>query len=233
MHTRFNVLSLSSNCTGEITLNVLMSLIAYAGAVGLVALLEGYFEILDELVVKWQLDRVSRRKLFLAVYNALEDQNCVLRSQRYLIKYLATLEAEDLSDHRAKELSAKAVAIAVRKPIVYFQERHNLIGLVAVNSLKGDSADGKLYELLEIFTSGKLKDYVEFAKKNQDVLKQHSIEHKECVHYMRLLSMCSLATEQQEIPYEKIAEDLDVPLDNVEDWVVVRIPVFCMTPCNY
>jgi translation initiation factor 3 subunit M len=37
---------------------------------------------------------------------------------------------------------------------------------------------------------------------------------------MRLLSLCSLATEHEEIPYEAIATTLKIDKTNVESWVI-------------
>lgn len=40
---------------------------------------------------------------------------------------------------------------------------------------------------------------------------------------MRLLTLCSLATEHEEIPYAAVAGGLEVPLSEVEPWVVAAI----------
>ena len=98
-----------------------------------------------------------------------------------------------------------------------------MVGLAAVDALKDDSRYRKLFELLDIFTRGKLKDYLAFALANEALLTAHNLQHDVCVRNMRLLSMCSLATEHEEIPYAAIASDLDVPLAEVEAWVVRTI----------
>ena len=208
-------------------ITVLLNIIKYAGAVGQIALLEGYFDLLDDLALKWRLDISDARALYLEVSKALVAQNIEAKAQYFLIKHLETFggvgsEAASFGPH-TRSLAAKSVAGAVRNPIVCFQERHNVMSLAAIAALKGDAEYGKLFELLVIFTQGKLRDYLEYAKRCQAVLSAYELDHDSCVDNMRLLSMCSLATEHEEIPYAAIAEDLGVPLEEVEAWVVRTI----------
>lgn len=78
-----------------------------------------------------------------------------------------------------------------------------------------------LYSLLTIFTEGKLEDYQAFCSKNGDaVLTEHGLSSEECTRNMRLLSLCSLASEKQEIPYSEIVSALAVGEHEVEEWVI-------------
>jgi translation initiation factor 3 subunit M len=123
-----------------------------------------------------------------------------------------------------RALAAKGAAGAVRNPIVSFMERHNLVGLQAVAALKGDKEHGALYDLLLLLATGKLRDYLAWHKDHGSVLAKYpGLEHSNLVTSMRLLSLCSLATEHSEIPYAAIASDLDVPKEEVEAWVVRTI----------
>ena len=49
---------------------------------------------------------------------------------------------------------------------------------------------------------GKLREYLAFHEGNPGVLESYGLDHEQCIAHMRLLSMCSLATEHEEIPYE-------------------------------
>jgi translation initiation factor 3 subunit M len=145
----------------------------------------------------------------------------VMGVQRYLSTYDASLALDD----EEKKLAAKCMVGAVRSPIVCFMERHNILVLRGVASLKGDKEHGQLFDLLSIFSTGKLVDYMAFYNKNNGaaLLSKYALQHEEIVMNMRLLTMCSLATEHTEIPYESIATELDVPLESVEHWVVNTI----------
>ena len=65
--------------------------------------------------------------------------------------------------------------------------------------------------------------FKDFFGKNESVFKKLSLEKEACVLKMRLLSLCSLASRQQSIPYSDIASCLEVPEDDVEMWAIKAI----------
>lgn len=87
---RYNVLSSSTEVSGNVFIAVLLSIIKYAGLIGQISLLEGYFDLLNDLTMKWDLGTSDARLLYLEVSKALESQGLEVKSQRFLIKYLAT-----------------------------------------------------------------------------------------------------------------------------------------------
>mmetsp|Transcript_37769 Transcript_37769/g.48904 ORF Transcript_37769/g.48904 Transcript_37769/m.48904 type:complete len:288 (+) Transcript_37769:35-898(+) len=218
----YNVLS---SIGASVFIVVLLSIIKYAGAIGQMDLLHGYFNSLDALVVKWKLSATESRDLFLQVSLALEAQGSEEKAQLFLIKALSSSDDSTKADDEEKKLAAKCMVGAVRRPIVCFMDRHDILNLRGVAALKNDPTHGQLYNLLSIFSSNKLKEYNQFI--NQDngkqLLKKHDLDHHLIVDNMRLLTMCSLATEHTEIPYEIIATELDIPIDEVEAWVVKTI----------
>ena len=49
------------------------------------------------------------------------------------------------------------------------------------------------------------------------------VSHVDCVEKMRLLSICSLASQQPEVPYALLATTLQIEVCEVEYWVVKAI----------
>merc|ERR1711953_659993 len=80
-----------------------------------------------------------------------------------------------------------------------------------------------LLGLLQIFSSGKLEDYLSFVDKNKTVLNDFHLSNEDCVRHMRILSLCSLAAEHEEIPYHAIATTLQVDSSEVESWVIACV----------
>jgi len=82
-----------------------------------------------------------------------------------------------------------------------------------------------LYELLEIFQTGKLEDFYQYLSTTTSpmTLQTWGIDEKTCIHHLRLLSLCSLAAEHEEIPYQAIASTLQVSMDQVEPWVISAV----------
>ena len=81
--------------------------------------------------------------------------------------------------------------------------------------------------LLTIFQEAKLEDYNAFLKSNggpAKVLSPWGLEEAACIRYMRILSVVSLASEHEEIPYTSIATSLQLPSEaEVESWVIAAV----------
>uniref|UniRef100_A0A7S4S2I4 PCI domain-containing protein n=1 Tax=Ditylum brightwellii TaxID=49249 RepID=A0A7S4S2I4_9STRA len=84
-------------------------------------------------------------------------------------------------------------------------------------------ATKQLHALLQIFQEGKLQDYDAFVTNNSPTLTEYGLSNDDCVRYMRLLSLCSLAAEHEEIPYGAIASTLHVKDEEVESWVIAAV----------
>jgi len=208
---------------GQVRVVVLLSIIQYASRTGQLEMLHGYFDLLDSLVLKWQLGLADQRTLFQEVAGCFESQGMEEKAQEFLLKFLSTFDVAGESFPASEMATAAKGAIgAIKAPIVGFLDRHNLLGMNAIVALKDDKKYGPIYELLRILTVGKLADYQTFAKGGLPKVLA-DVDADKCVHNMRLLSMCSLATEHDEIPYQTVAETLDVPVEEVEMWVVNTI----------
>lgn len=80
---------------------------------------------------------------------------------------------------------------------------------------------------MTIFQEGKLEDYNAFVKENggeSAVLVPYGLSSDDCIRFIRILSLCSLAAEHEEIPYSTIAQTLQLPSeDDVESWVIAAV----------
>ena len=68
-------------------------------------------------------------------------------------------------------------------------------------------------------------DYHSFIKNNggDAVLAQWGLSSEDCVRHMRILSLCSLAAEHEEIPYQVAADTLQTTSADVEKWVIAAV----------
>lgn len=82
-----------------------------------------------------------------------------------------------------------------------------------------------LYALLKVFQEGKLEDYQSFIKSNggESILSQWGLSSDECISHIRILSLCSLAAEHEEIPYQIVADTLQTDAAEVEKWVIAAV----------
>ena len=128
-------------------------------------------------------------------------------------------------DEDALVAATKVATCAIRDPISLFSEQRNMLKLPVILALKKTEGGSELYSLLTIFTEGTFEDYQNFlanASKNAFFAKRSDLSEEQCTRNMRLLSLCTLASESKspEISYVQIAEALNVISTEVEDWVI-------------
>ena len=62
------------------------------------------------------------------------------------------------------------------------------------------------------------------SKGGDSVLAQWGLSADDCSRHMRILSLCSLAAEHEEIPYSTVAETLQLTdAGDVEKWVIAAV----------
>mmetsp|Transcript_506 Transcript_506/g.796 ORF Transcript_506/g.796 Transcript_506/m.796 type:complete len:452 (-) Transcript_506:135-1490(-) len=149
-----------------------------------------------------------------------EGSSANASKQRFLLKMLSTYANVEDVDEEALVAAKKAAIGAINDPISLFNEQRCIMSLPPVIALENDPGTKPLFELLSIFQQGKLEDFQSFQTENADTLTNHSISPTNATRYMRLLSLCSLATEHEEIPYDAIASTLQVDSTDVESWVI-------------
>lgn len=78
------------------------------------------------------------------------------------------------------------------------------------------------YELLSIFSQKELEDYNDFREEHKGWIEQNEFDHSNLERKMRLLTLASLAASisSREIEYDKIAKALQIPIKDVEMWVI-------------
>jgi translation initiation factor 3 subunit M len=127
-------------------------------------------------------------------------------------------------DAECLKISEQVAIGAIRDPVSLFEQQRNILSLPAIQALEQTS--GPLFALLKVVQEGKLEDYNAFVTSNGgvDVLKRwEDVSSENCVRYMRILSLCSLAAEHEEIPYQVVADTLQTTLDDVESWVIAAV----------
>ena len=126
-------------------------------------------------------------------------------------------------DAEAKAPAISVAVGAVRDPLTLISEQRNMMSMPAIVALSNDPNTQPLHRLLEIFAEGKLEDYKNFEASNSAVFSQYNLSKEDCIRNIRLLSLCSLAAEHEEVPYSVIASTLQVADEAVEKWVIEAV----------
>eukprot|EP00934_Nitzschia_sp_Nitz4_P003215 Nitzschia sp. Nitz4//scaffold13_size275219//52123//53444//NITZ4_000848-RA/size275219-augustus-gene-0.252-mRNA-1//-1//CDS//3329535936//3205//frame0 len=167
----------------------------------------------------WKIQPALRRPLYLAAAQGVPSKAA---KQQFTVLAVETYTSSDVDAEGLKAAEAAAVG-AIRDPVSLFTQQRSILSLPAIQALSAKSST--LLKLLEVFQEGKLEDYQSFIQANggDDVLKQWDLTAEECVRYMRILSLCSLASEHEEIPYQVVADTLQTPVQDVEKWVIAAV----------
>ena len=124
-------------------------------------------------------------------------------------------------DEEGRSAATQAAIGAISNPVTLFNEQRCIMSLPPVIALSSQKPD--IHSLLSIFQQGKLEDFQSFLTSNPTTCTDNNISEEEAIRHMRLLSLCSLATEHEEIPYDAIAKTLQVDQSEVESWVIAAV----------
>ena len=166
---------------------------------------------------KWQTSVAARRKLLEAIASVLPDN----RKQQFLL-LLVQSYGQDI-DAAGRQAAVQAAVGVIRDPIGLFRQQRNLLSLPAIQTLEKEKP--ALWTLLKIFQEGKLSDFQAYLQQSSggSTLIQWGLDPASCEKHMRILSLCSLASEHEEIPYQVIADTLAISPDAVEGQVIAAL----------
>ncbi|MCD9639713.1 hypothetical protein HAX54_024419 [Datura stramonium] len=181
------------------------------------------FKKIDSFLQEWNLGVKDQRELFLKISNILkETKGYAKESFKFLMKYLETFSGEDsYSMNEAKEEALRTIIAFVKAPDMF---QCGLLDMPAVVQLEKDAKYALAYQLLKIFLTGRLDDYLNFQEANSELLKTYGLIHEDCVEKMRLLTLVDLGMMGTgQIPYSMIKDTLKIDDIEVESWVVKAI----------
>ncbi|EPE29252.1 hypothetical protein GLAREA_00412 [Glarea lozoyensis ATCC 20868] len=173
---------------------------------------------LDQWVEEWDLDEEEQRKLFALIVAVADDAGEATESYQYTLKSLRTFPSAEVSSPDAQELSLKALKAALLSPTHF--DFHDLTSLPTIQALSDSHPEYS--ELLEIFSEKELEDYNDFRDENEEWLEKQDLDNSTLHRKMRLLTLASVAasTNSKELEYKRIAKALQIPVEDVEMWVI-------------
>lgn len=127
------------------------------------------------------------------------------------IELLSTYTEENAS-HAEKDAVA-CITSFLKDPNTFLMD--HLLTLKPVLFLEGKP----VFDLLTIFVSEKLQNYIEFYNKNKSFVDNLGLDHEQNMQKMRLLTFMQMAEGQKEISYDTIMKELQIGRDDVEPFV--------------
>uniref|UniRef100_A0A6G1SLS4 Eukaryotic translation initiation factor 3 subunit M n=1 Tax=Aceria tosichella TaxID=561515 RepID=A0A6G1SLS4_9ACAR len=142
--------------------------------------------------------------------SALDSGRSELASQ-IMIELLSTYTEENAS--QAEQDAVTCITSFLKDPNTFLLD--HLLALKPVLYLEGKP----IFDLLTIFVSEKLQNYIEFYNKNKSFVDGLGLNHEQNLQKMRLLTFMQMAEGQKEISYETIMAELKIEHNEVEPFV--------------
>jgi translation initiation factor 3 subunit M len=139
-------------------------------------------------------------------------------SYQYILKALRTFEDDEIKSEEAQKIALRAVKTALLATQQYdFQD---LLNVPCVQALS--ETHPVYFELLTVFAEKDLEDYNQFREEHEGFVEKEHFDLEKLQTKMRLLTFASLAarTPTREIPYTDIAQALQIPMEEVELWII-------------
>eukprot|EP01114_Cavostelium_apophysatum_P021606 TRINITY_DN758_c0_g1_i1.p1 TRINITY_DN758_c0_g1~~TRINITY_DN758_c0_g1_i1.p1 ORF type:complete len:405 (-),score=137.11 TRINITY_DN758_c0_g1_i1:72-1286(-) len=174
---------------------------------------------IDAKISEWNLSTSQKREVLKQIRDIFSTGKST-KSFGWNVKYLSSFDLSNTTETDLNE--AEAVALeAIRAPDQY--QFDDLLSLPIVKKLEGNPRHGKVYQLLKIFVHDTQEAYKAFIEQNSDFLVTHGLNADETSKKIKLLSLATLASSNQEVPYSLIAKTLHVSEDDVEHWIITAI----------
>ena len=199
------------------------------------------------MLQSWNVTDSERRSIYTTICNALPSND--VRQQRFLLLLIesysknndgSTIINDIKNDDEVVKIVKQVSINTIRDPVTLFRDQRNLLSqnIIQQTLLKHDKV---LLALLTVFQEGTMLEYEQFisthakgGSKDNDgaiatLFSQWGLDHKTCVRYMRILSLCTLAIGQEVITYSEIRkalhlnDDDDEDKDDVESWVIAAV----------
>ena len=206
----FNILPVSS----PLRYQVFLSILEFAASTNNIGLVAPQIKHLPAWLKEWNVDEKASTEIYSKISSFLASANDSKTAYQYLLSAVASTPSA------TSPLSTQLVQTAIQSESIYdFDE---LFALEAVQSLK--SSDAILYSLLEIVASG---DYTAFKSFDKAFLSTNNFDLAQLDRKVRILALTRSASQaaisNRTIPYTLFADTIELPVDEVEVWIIDAI----------
>jgi len=164
----------------------------------------------------WNCSVEEQQMLWRLICDAFELSNNRERSTAALIELLSL--STDQNASTARDDAIKCIVDTIMDDNSYNMDY--LLILRPVKFLEGEL----IHNLLNIFVNGNLTDYLEFAAKNGDLLKNLKLNESACMSKLRLLTLMKLGESRNELDYNLVREELHLDdEDELEDFIIEAV----------
>ncbi|XP_064601463.1 eukaryotic translation initiation factor 3 subunit M-like [Liolophura sinensis] len=205
-----NLLGIDESSPNRYT--VYCSLVRLGGQTDLLHLVPTDLEKIKLWIEKWELSTQKVQHLLRTVHGAFQETKMSENATKVMIELLGTYTEDNAS--QARDDAHRCIVTCLADPNTYLMD--HLLTLKPVKFLEGEL----IHDLLTIFVSGKLTQYLQFYKNNTDFVTSLGLSHEQNLKKMRLLTFMQLAEGKKEVEFEQIQKEMELNEDDVEDFII-------------
>merc|ERR1711913_180642 len=218
LNNLYNVFSTAS----KFRYNVFLSILNFAIETDNTKIVIPVLPQLKSLLEQWNSTPEQKQTIYKSVCELYKKNNPSSFVYYEALKvYLKTFEETNNEISESIPSSVEAAVLAIKLDNIH--QCDDLLELKAIEQLKNDDKHSKIYQLLELFTGQKFDSFDEFTTKNPEFLESVNLSSTDCSKKIKLLSIATIAEENRELSYAKIAETLKVDVSEVELWIISAI----------
>lgn len=213
--SRLRILSILLNWLHErdpVRYDVFCTQIKVAGKAGMIDQITVSLDQVKSWLKMWEVDGEKARKVYRLLFDALTEDRQSEEATKVMVELLRTYSDENALE--VKDDAKNCIVSLLGRPNVFILDF--LLTLPPVAALQGEL----IHELLNIFVSGRLSDYVEFYEKNKDFVDSCGLPHEKNLHKMRVLTLMSFGESKSEVSFDDLAEEFNISAEEIEEFVI-------------
>jgi translation initiation factor 3 subunit M len=166
-------------------------------------------------VKEWKVSTEQIQELYRNMHEAYAATGDSANALQLLLELLGTYTKETAP--KARIDASKCIINSINDPNVFIMD--HLLLLEPVKVLEGEN----IHNLLNIFVSGRLQDYLEFYTNQKSFIESSGVKHDRNVTKMRVLTFLQSAENQKEVTFDIIQRDMQISLDEVESFIIEAV----------
>jgi translation initiation factor 3 subunit M len=169
-------------------------------------------------LAEWQLDDEDARQLHIAIADVAAASGNHDMSFEYLLLALDTIPPDQASGEEAQKLAKRTLMAALTNSSIT-----DFTPLTQSDAIQGlRKSEPGLFDLLEIFSADDYSAYLDFIQSTPLSSFQLDSASEVLETKIRLLTLATTAANapNRSVPYSEIAKALQIPLSDVEIWVI-------------
>jgi len=163
-------------------------------------------------IAQWDITNQKVQTLLRSVHEGFLEAKESEQATKVMIELLGTYTEDNAS--QAREDAHKCIVTCLSDPSTFLMD--HLLALKPVKFLEGEL----IHDLLTIFVSGKLSQYVHFYENNKEFINSIGLQHEENMQKMRLLTFMQMAENKTEIDFDLIQKEMKLDADDVESFII-------------